>query len=242
MRKDRRLANQMRSVQIEEGLLKYAQGSALISLGNTRVICAAMVEEGVPVFLRGTNKGWLTAEYNMLSYSTPTRAARRVGQKKGRSQEIQRMIGRALRAVVDLSNFSSFTIWFDCDVLQADGGTRCAAITGCFFALMQVDKWLRDKGMLQGPLIKESLAAVSVGVVEDQSLLDLSYQEDSRAAVDMNVVMTGSGKLVELQASGEEAFFSRQTLSELLDLAEDGIKQLIQLEKQMAGEKRWSWF
>jgi len=232
----------MRPVQIEKGLLKYAQGSALISVGNTKVICAGMVEEGVPLFLRGSGKGWMTAEYNMLPYSTPTRAVREPGQKRGRSHEIQRMIGRALRAVVNLNSFSSLTIWFDCDVLQADGGTRCAAITGCFLTLIQVDNWLRDKGMLQGVLIKDSLAAVSVGVVEDQCLLDLSYQEDSMAAVDMNVVMTGSGRLVELQVSGEEASFTRQTLGQLLDLAEGGISHLIQLEKEIAGKKRWNWF
>jgi len=241
-RKDGRAVDELRPVIIEKGAVKYAQGSALISLGNTKVLCAAMVEEGTPPFLRGSGQGWLTAEYNMLPYSTPTRTPREIAHQKGRSYEIQRLIGRCLRAVVDLGSLREHTIWIDCDVLQADGGTRCAAITGAFVALVEVDRWLRRKGIGEGSIIKDSLAAVSVGITNGQRLLDLSFYEDSRASVDMNVAMIGSGGLVEVQVSGEKSSFSRKVLEELLDLAEVGIRRLNQLQKETIGADEWNWY
>lgn len=240
MRKDKRKANELRKVTIERGFLKYAQGSTLISLGDTKVICAAMVEEGVPAFLRGRGQGWLTAEYTLLSYATPSRLPREREQKRGRSYEIQRLIGRSLRGVVDLNKLGERTIWVDCDVLQADGGTRCASITGAFVALVEVDRWLRVKGMIEDSIIKEFLAAVSVGVSKEEKLLDLSFQEDSGASVDMNVVMTEREDLVEVQVSGEGRSFSRNTFNKLLDLAGEGIKKLIQLQKKALGDSTWS--
>ncbi|RLE08698.1 ribonuclease PH [Candidatus Aerophobetes bacterium] len=238
-RRDGRANNELRPVKIERDFAKYAQGSALISLGNTKVICTAMIEEGVPFFLRGSGQGWLTAEYNMLPYSTPTRTPRDVHQQKGRPYEIQRLIGRSLRAVVDLNCLREHTIWIDCDVLQADGGTRCAAITGAFIALVDVDRWLRKKGIVEKPIIKDFLAAVSVGISQGEKLLDLSFYEDSQASVDMNVAMTGKGELVEVQVSGEKSSFSRKSLYELLDLAEAGIKKLICLQKEAIGADEW---
>ncbi|MCD6082876.1 ribonuclease PH [Candidatus Aerophobetes bacterium] len=240
-RRDGRALDELRPVTIERGFVKYAQGSALISLGNTRVLCAAMVEEGTPSFLRGSGQGWLTAEYNMLPYSTPTRTPREVAQQKGRSCEIQRLIGRCLRAVVQLDRLGEYTIWVDCDVLQADGGTRCAAITGAFVALVDVDRWLRKKGMVDGSIIKDSLAAVSVGVSNGEKMLDLSFHEDSQASIDMNVAMTGGGDLVEIQISGEKSSFSRKLLEELLDLAEVGIKRLRQVQREVVGAEEWNW-
>ncbi len=238
-RRDGRANDELRPVKIERDFAKYAQGSTLISLGNTKVICTAMIEEGVPFFLRGSGQGWLTAEYNMLPYSTPTRTPRDVHQQKGRPYEIQRLIGRSLRAVVDLNCLREHTIWIDCDVLQADGGTRCAAITGAFIALVDVDRWLRKKGIVEKPIIKDFLAAVSVGISQGEKLLDLSFYEDSQASVDMNVAMTGKGELVEVQVSGEKSSFSRKSLYELLDLAEAGIKKLICLQKEAIGADEW---
>jgi len=228
-RRDGRANDELRPVKIERDFAKYAQGSTLISLGNTKVICTAMIEEGVPFFLRGSGQGWLTAEYNMLPYSTPTRTPRDVHQQKGRPYEIQRLIGRSLRAVVDLNCLREHTIWIDCDVLQADGGTRCAAITGAFIALVDVDRWLRKKGIVEKPIIKDFLAAVSVGISQGEKLLDLSFYEDSQASVDMNVAMTGKGELVEVQVSGEKSSFSRKS----------GIKKLICLQKEAIGADEW---
>lgn len=232
MRKDGRGTSELRKVTIQRRYVRYAQGSALISLGDTKVICAAMVEEKVPPFLRGAGQGWLTAEYALLPYSSPNRILREVNQRKGRSYEIQRMIGRSLRAVVDLERLGERTIWVDCDVLQADGGTRCASITGAFVALMDVDGWLQEKGITRGPIVKEFLAAVSVGISKGEKLLDLSFKEDSQASVDMNVVMTEGGQLTEVQVSGEGSSFSRDTFNELLDLAAQGIRVLIKYQKQ----------
>ncbi len=237
-RQNGREADELRKIVIKRSFVKYAQGSTLISFGNTKVLCVAMVEEGVPPFLRESGRGWLTAEYSMLPYATPNRSFREVERKRGRSYEIQRLIGRSLRAVVDLDMLRNQTIWLDCDVLQADGGTRCAAITGSFLALLEVDQWLREKGLIEGSIIKEWLAAVSVGVVDDELLLDLCYHEDSRAVVDMNLAMTDEGEVVEVQVSGEEFSFSRKTLDDLLNLGEKGIKDLIKLEKEL-GESRW---
>ena len=238
-RRNGREADELRKIVIERGFIKYAQGSTLISFGNTKVLCVAMVEEGVPHFLRESGKGWLTAEYSMMPYATPNRSPREIEQKRGRSYEIQRLIGRSLRAVVNLDMLRDKTIWMDCDVLQADGGTRCAAITGSFLALLEADQWLREKGIIESSIIKEWLAAVSVGIVKDEMLLDLSFYEDSKAMVDMNLVMTDGGKVVEAQVSGEGFSFSRETLDDLLNLGEKGIKDLIKLEKEAFGESRW---
>ena len=241
LRRDGRPADELRKVTIERNFVKYAQGSTLISFGDTKVVCTAMVEESVPAFLRGGNEGWLTAEYSLLPYSTPTRSLREVNQRRGRSYEIQRLIGRSLRAVVDLARLGERTIWIDCDVLQADGGTRCASITGAFVALVDADRWLKEKGIVGDSIIKDSLAAVSVGISQGEKLLDLSFQEDSQASVDMNVVMTGKKELVEVQVSGEGTSFSRAMLSKLLDLAEAGIAKLIQVEKGAIGIDEWNW-
>ncbi|TKJ44974.1 ribonuclease PH [Candidatus Aerophobetes bacterium Ae_b3b] len=241
LRRDGRSADELRKVTIERNFVKYAQGSTLISFGDTKVVCTAMVEEGVPAFLRGGNEGWLTAEYGLLPYSTPTRNLREVNQRRGRSYEIQRLIGRSLRAVVDLARLGERTIWIDCDVLQADGGTRCASITGAFVALADADRWLREKRIVEDSIIKDSLAAVSVGISRGEKLLDLSFQEDSQASVDMNVVMTGKKELVEVQVSGEGTSFPRAMLSKLLDLAEAGIAKLIQVEKGAIGIDEWNW-
>ncbi|MFQ5835550.1 MAG: ribonuclease PH [bacterium] len=242
LRRNGRPANELRKVTIKRNFVKYAQGSTLISFGDTKVVCAAMVEEGVPAFLRGGKEGWLTAEYGLLPYSTPTRCPREVDQRRGRSYEIQRLIGRSLRAVVDLTGLGERTIWIDCDVLQADGGTRCASITGAFVALVDADRWLRERGIVQDSVIKDSLAAVSVGISRGEKLLDLSFQEDSQASVDMNVVMTGKKKLVELQVSGEGTSFSRAMLNELLDLAEVGIGKIIQVQKNAIGIDEWNCY
>lgn len=233
MRKNGRLADELRKVVIQREYVKYAQGSALISLGDTKVICAAMVEERVPAFLRGVGQGWITAEYSLLPYSSPNRILREREQKSGRSYEIQRLIGRSLRAVVDLTELGERTIWVDCDVIQADGGTRCASITGAFVALMGVDRWLRKKGIIEGSIIEEFQAAVSVGISKGEKLLDLSFQEDSKASLDMNVVMTERGDLTEVQASGEGTSFARDDFNELLDLAAKGIEELIKLQKEV---------
>ena len=241
LRRDGRSVDELRKVTIKRNFVKYAQGSTLISFGDTKVICTAMIEEGVPAFLRGGKEGWLTAEYGLLPYSTPTRNPRHVDQRRGRSYEIQRLIGRSLRAVVDLARLGERTIWIDCDVLQAEGGTRCASITGAFVALVDADRWLREKRIVEDSIIKDSLAAVSVGISRGEKFLDLSFQEDSQASVDMNVVMTGKKKLVEVQVSGEGTSFSRAMLNELLDLAEVGIAKLIQVEKETIGIDKWNW-
>lgn len=230
---DGRAADELRPISLQRGFIKHAQGSALISFGNTKVLCVAMVEEGVPPFLKGTGKGWLTAEYSMLPYSTPNRSPREVEQKRGRSYEIQRLIGRSLRAVVDLNKLPDKTIWVDCDVLQADGGTRCAAITGSFICLLDVDNWLQRKKIVDDTIIKDFLAAVSVGLVDDEMLLDLTFYEDSRAKIDMNLVMTAGKELVELQVSGEEYFFPRDVLDRLMDLAQRGVELIIREEKRL---------
>ncbi len=241
LRKDGRSANELRKVTVKRNFVKYAQGSTLISFGDTKVVCTAMVEEGVPAFLRGGKEGWLTAEYGLLPYSTPTRNPREINRRRGRSYEIQRLIGRSLRAVVDPTRLGERTIWIDCDVLQADGGTRCASISGAFVALVDADIWLREKKIVDDSIIKDSLAAVSVGISGGEKLLDLSFQEDSQASVDMNVVMTGKKKLVEVQVSGEGTSFSRNMLNQLLNLAEMGTAKLIQVEKEAIGIDEWKW-
>jgi ribonuclease PH len=228
MRADGRAPDQLRPVEILLGFVETADGSALISVGRTRVICTASVDEAVPPWMRGRGRGWVTAEYGMLPGSTGERKPRDVakGRPDGRTTEIQRLIGRSLRAVVDLDALGERTVWLDCDVLQADGGTRCASICGAWVALHQALTRLIDAGSLAELPLRDSIAAVSVGMVDETPLLDLAYSEDARAESDMNVVMTGSGRLVEVQATAEAATFSRAELDGLLDLAETGIRSL----------------
>ncbi len=230
MRSDNRLANQIRPARITPGYLLTAEGSALVEIGHTKVLCAATVEETVPAFLRGSGKGWVTAEYSMLPRSTITRTAREVtkGRPSGRTHEIQRLIGRSLRAVVDMGALGDRTVVLDCDVLQADGGTRTASITGAFVALAGA---LERYNLLK--CVRDYVAATSVGIVGGEAMVDLCYDEDSRAEVDMNVVMTGSGLYVEVQATAEQTPFDDARLAELLALARGGIQELIAVQKQM---------
>lgn len=239
MRLDERQYDELRKVEIEAGYIKHPEGSVLISSGNTKVICNASIEDRVPPFLRGEGKGWITAEYSMLPRATAQRTMRETSKGKvtGRTMEIQRLIGRALRAVVDLEKLGERTIWIDCDVIQADGGTRTASITGAFVAMTLAIQKLRAEGVIKENPITDYLAAISVGIDSQQGLLlDLNYEEDSSAEVDMNVIMTGAGRFVELQGTGEEATFSREQLNGLLDLAEKGIKELIEKQKAVTGE------
>ena len=238
-RHDLRTVNELRPVRIENNYLMHPEGSVLIEVGNTKVICTATIEDKVPGFLRGQGKGWITAEYSMLPRATEQRTRREssAGKVTGRTMEIQRLIGRALRAVVDLEALGEKTIWIDCDVIQADGGTRTASITGAFVAMTQaIAKLAADKPFAKFP-VTDYLAATSVGKLSEiGAVLDLNYIEDSSADVDMNVIMTGAGQFVELQGTGEEATFSRAELNELLDLGEVGIAQLIDIQKAALGE------
>jgi ribonuclease PH len=232
-RHDGRAPNQLRSFKVERGFTRYAEGSVLICFGETRVLCNASVEEKVPPFLRGEGRGWVTAEYSMLPRATHTRSVREAARGKlgGRTMEIQRLIGRALRAIVDFELLGERTIVVDCDVLQADGGTRTAAITGSWVALADaVDKLLADKVLHKSPL-KDSVAAISCGIVDGQAVLDLDYVEDSGASVDMNFVMTGDGRFVEVQGTAEEEPFSHAELDTLRGLAEEGCRELARLQK-----------
>jgi ribonuclease PH len=228
VRADGRTAGDLRPVTITPGFVETADGSALIAVGRTRVICTASVEGSVPGWRRGRGLGWLTAEYGMLPASTGRRKERDAtrGRPDGRGTEIQRLIGRSLRAVVDLGALGERTVWVDCDVLQADGGTRCAAICGAWVAMRQALAPLMADGRLTADPLRDSIAAVSVGVVDGEPLLDLDYSEDSRAEADVNVVMTGEGRLVEVQASAEGATFTRAELGRMLDLAEAGLAEL----------------
>lgn len=236
MRADGRSNDQKRTMKITPGVLPNAAGSVLVETGNTRVLCSCMLEERTAPFLTGTGKGWLTAEYAMLPASTPVRKARERGKPDGRSTEIQRLIGRALRTAVDLESLGERSIYIDCDVISADGGTRTASICGGYAALaLAVNGWL-EKGVLAANPLRDGVAAVSVGIVEEEALLDLCYTEDSHAQVDMNVVMTHSGKFVEIQGTGEERAFSEEELSSLLALAKKGIGEIISLQKQTIGE------
>jgi len=234
MRIDNRRPDQMRPIRITKNYLMTAEGSALIEVGNTRVLCAASVEETVPPFLRGSGRGWVTAEYAMLPRATATRTAREVtkGHPSGRTQEIQRLIGRSLRSVVDMVALGDRTIVVDCDVLQADGGTRTAAITGAYVALALALKQLVDFGALKSLPVSDHVAATSVGVVSGIPVLDLCYDEDSNAEVDMNIVMTGSGRFVELQATAEKTPFDDAQLSSLLSIGRRGILELVEIQKQ----------
>lgn len=233
MRVDGRRPDEMRPLKITPAYLKFPEGSVLIEVGDTQVICTASVESRVPHFLRGENKGWVTAEYAMLPRATQIRTVRERGKISGRSSEIQRLIGRALRSVVDLSALGERTIWVDCDVIQADGGTRTAAISGAFVAMYQAMAGLVACGTLAELPITDYLAATSVGVVDGRILLDLAFQEDSAAEVDMNVVMTGSGSLVEVQGTAEGEPFSREIMNGLIDTAAKGITQIMDYQKQI---------
>ncbi len=228
-----RAANELRTVSIQRGFTRYAEGSVLICMGNTQVLCTASVLEKVPPFLKGQGQGWVTAEYGMLPRSTHTRSDREAakGKQSGRTQEIQRLIGRSLRAVMDMTALGERTIQIDCDVLQADGGTRCASITGAWVAVADAVDGLLKQGLLtKNPLI-DSVAAVSVGMVDGQPVLDLDYPEDSGCDADMNIVMTGAGRYVEVQGTAEGHTFDRTELNNLLALAEDGIALLAQKQK-----------
>ena len=223
----------MRPVKVQTDYLLTAEGSALIEVGNTRVLCAASVEETVPPFLRGSGKGWVTAEYSMLPRATATRTAREIskGRASGRTMEIQRLIGRSLRSVIDMDMLGERSIILDCDVLQADGGTRTAAITGAYIALSAAVRQLVKFGALKKSPIRDFVAATSVGLIRGIPMLDLCYEEDSQADVDMNVVMTGSGKFVELQATAEKTAFDDAQMSQMLALARSGIEQLVAIQK-----------
>ncbi|MGE5471722.1 MAG: ribonuclease PH [Bacteroidota bacterium] len=229
MRPSQRQSDQLRTVRITRNFTRHAEGSVLIEMGDTRVLCNASVEENVPPFLRGKGQGWVTAEYGMLPRSTHTRTSREAakGKQTGRTQEIQRLIGRSLRAVVDLKALGERQITLDCDVLQADGGTRCASITGAWIALYEACEKLVAAGKLPANPVKDHVAAVSVGIFQGAPVLDLDYPEDSGCDTDMNVVMTGNGGIVEVQGTAEGEPFSRAQMNTLTDLAEAGIRQLI---------------
>ena len=237
MRTDNRLPDQLRPTRIQPGYLLHAEGSVLIEVGLTRVICAASVEDRVPPFLRNSGKGWVTAEYGMLPRATTTRTTREAsaGKVGGRTQEIQRLIGRALRAITKLDALGERTIWLDCDVIQADGGTRTASITGAFVALVLAAERLREKQLIQTMPVQDYVAATSVGIIDDLRMLDLAYDEDSRAQVDMNIVKTGDGRYVEVQGTAEALPFGRDGLLAMLDLADSGIRQLIELQREVVG-------
>ncbi|MFZ4450588.1 ribonuclease PH [Salibacterium aidingense] len=235
---DGREINEMRPVIIDNDFLKHPEGSVLITVGETKVICTASIEDRVPPFMRNTGKGWIAAEYSMLPRATEQRNIREAakGKLSGRTMEIQRLIGRSLRSVVDLSKIGERTIWIDCDVIQADGGTRTASITGAFVAMAMAVKSYTEAGKIKSWPILDYLAAVSVGVdPEETELLDLCYKEDSEAKVDMNIVMTGKGEFVELQGTGEEASYSRTQLNSLLDLGEKGMNELFLIQKELLG-------
>ncbi|MBO9130535.1 ribonuclease PH [Bacillus sp. 165] len=238
MRVDGRQPNELRQVHIQTNYLKHPEGSVLIEVGDTKVICTASIDERVPPFMRGEGKGWITAEYAMLPRATEQRTIRESSKGKvaGRTMEIQRLIGRALRSVVDLEALGERTVWIDCDVIQADGGTRTASITGAYVAMVLAFGKLMEKGSLSKLPVVDYLAATSVGVLEETGVvLDLNYVEDSKANVDMNIVMTGKGEFVEVQGTGEEATFSKNQLHELLGAAEEGILKLIEMQKEALG-------
>ncbi len=235
MRTDGRKSDEMRAIKIEPNYIIHPEGSCLVEVGLTKVVCCASVEDKVPSFLKGTGQGWITAEYGMLPASTQQRSAREAsrGRPSGRSQEIQRLIGRSLRSVVDTKLFPDKTVWIDCDVIQADGGTRCASITGAFVAMGLAFANLAGRKILKENPVKGRLAAVSVGIINGEKILDLKYEEDSIAEVDMNVVMTGDGRYIEIQGTAEHEPFSKKDLDELLGLAAKGIDELIQAQKKV---------
>ncbi len=232
-----RKLNELRPINITNNFLKTDAGSALVEFGNTKVICAATLEEKSAPFLKNTGKGWVTAEYSMLPASTQTRTVREStrGKVGGRTHEIQRLIGRSLRAVCDLNSFGEKTIYVDCDVIQADGGTRTASITGGFIALVELFKKMKAVGIVKGIPVNDYVSAISVGIIDNQILLDLEYEEDSKADVDMNFVMTGSGKFIEVQGTAEHVPFNKKQMDEMTFLAGQGIEKLIALQKKIVG-------
>jgi ribonuclease PH len=235
MRSDGRKPNQLRALTITPTYIKTADGSVLIEMGDTRVICTAKLEERVPPFLRNSGKGWITAEYGMLPGSSEQRISRESSRGKvgGRTHEIQRLIGRSLRSVADLKSLGERSVWIDCDVIQADGGTRTASITGAYIALMEAARVWRKRGILSADLVKDAVAAVSIGIVDGKILLDLCYEEDSKADVDMNFVMTGSGKLIEVQGTAESTPFTKKQMERMAEIAHQGIKELLQAQKKV---------
>jgi ribonuclease PH len=237
MRSDNRPPNTLRETTLTPNFLEHAEGSVFIEAGRTKVICTASIEDRVPPFLRNSGKGWVTAEYGMLPRATSTRTAREAAQGKvgGRTQEIQRLIGRSLRSVTKLQALGERTIWIDCDVIQADGGTRTASITGAFVALALACEKLRERDVVRVIPIADYVAATSVGIVDGEALLDLAYDDDSRAEVDMNIVKTGDGRFIEVQGTAEALPFGRDSLDMLLDLADAGIRQLIEKQRAIVG-------
>ncbi len=237
MRSDGRKPGELRPVKITRSYLKYPEGSALISMGDTVVLCTVTLEDSVPSFRKGHGEGWVTAEYAMLPRSTETRSARESrGRINARNLEIQRLIGRSLRSVVDFAAMGERTIWLDCDVIQADGGTRVAAVTGSFVALVEAFLFMREQGLVEMLPLKDYLAAVSVGLVDGALLLDLDYREDVAASVDLNVVMNGSGGMVEIQGTAENGSFNREQLGLFLDLAAAGVETLVEKQREALGE------
>jgi ribonuclease PH len=239
MRTDGRKLDQLRDIEITRNYTKFAEGSVLVETGDTMVLCNVSIEDSVPYFLRGQNTGWLTAEYSLLPRATQERNIREAAKRKlsGRTQEIQRLIGRSLRAIVDLDKMGERTIWVDCDVLQADGGTRTAAITGAYVALFDAVNFLISENKLEESPLNGFMAATSVGIVDGEAMLDLCYEEDFKAQVDMNIAMTEKGEIIEIQGTAEEKPFSRDELDVLYDLAEKGIRELIEEQKlSLAGE------
>ena len=237
MRSDQRPANQLRDTTLTPNYLDHAEGSVFVQAGRTKVICAASIEDRVPPFLRNSGKGWVTAEYGMLPRATNTRMQREAsaGKVGGRTQEIQRLIGRSLRSVTNLPALGERTIWIDCDVIQADGGTRTASITGAFVALALACEKLRERDLVKAIPLVDYVAATSVGIVDGEALLDLAYDDDCRAEVDMNIVKTGDGRFIEVQGTAEAMPFGRDALIQLLDLADIGIKQLVDKQRALVG-------
>lgn len=237
MRPDERANDELRPIQVIPGFIPHANGSALIEFGNTKVICTATVEDRVPPFLKGTGKGWLTGEYAMIPASTNVRKPRESskGKVEGRTQEIQRLIGRSLRSIINLNGIGERTIWVDCDVIQADGGTRTASITGGFIALIHCINWMMKQEMIEKSPVHSYVAAISVGIYDGQAILDLCYEEDFNAKVDMNLVMTDKAEFTEIQGTGEENPFSVEELQQMLQIGQIGIKEIISLQKHSLG-------
>ncbi len=235
MRADGRKPKQLRPLAIIPSYIKTADGSVLIEMGGTKVICTAKLEDRAPPFLRNSGKGWITAEYGMLPGSSQVRIGRESSRGKvgGRTHEIQRLIGRSLRAIADLKSFGERTVWIDCDVIQADGGTRTAAITGAYVALVEAARRWLERGTINTDLVKDSVAAVSIGIIDGKVLLDLSYEEDSRAEVDMNFVMTGSGKFIEVQGTAESVPFTKKQMERMAETAHLGIRELLKAQKKV---------
>ncbi len=230
--------NQMRAIKITKNYITHPHGSVLFQMGGTRVLCSASIDNKVPSFLRGQGRGWVTAEYSMLPSSTNTRTPREAskGKLSGRTQEIQRLIGRSLRSIVDLEMLGERTVWIDCDVIQADGGTRCASITGSFISLMLAMKKLKKDKLINQIPVRDYVAAISVGIINGKNLLDLDYSEDSEADVDLNVIKTGSGGFVEIQGTAEREPFSDKQMKSMITLADKGIKQLVAIQKKIIGK------